>query len=394
MRIQYNLIITLCLTGCQLIQFFEQPLSIITDSSSITMPKKQNADLSEPKLDSEKISSTSTIAPHFQEDVWQRIAMQLKMDIPNHKIVEYYRNWYIDHPNHLKVVSKRAEPFLYLIINKIEQRNMPLEIALIPIVESSFDVLAYSSYSASGLWQFVPSTGKMYGLKQNFWYDGRRDISAATEAALDHLTYLNKRFDGQWTTAIAAYNSGGGRMSRAIQKNNKLGKSTDLLSLDLPKETSNYILKLLALADVIANQKKYGIDIPVIKNKAVVTLIDPKEQLDLATAANYAGISIKKLQNLNPGYNQWATGPDGPYQLLLPVDSIKNFQEKIKKKCRKNMKLIHYQVKPGDNLSMLAKKYSTTVEAIKKSNELLHNKIRIGQNLIIRTSSKDKSAYA
>ena len=156
--------------------------------------------------------------------------MQLEMPVPDNRIINYYRTWYINHPNHLKIVAKRAETFLYLITEKIEARKMPLELALLPVVESSFDAFAYSHGSAAGLWQFVSGTAKMYGLEQNFWYDGRRDVAAATDAALDYLSYLNKRFDGDWTHAIAAYNSGGGRVSSAIRKNNKLGKPTDFFS--------------------------------------------------------------------------------------------------------------------------------------------------------------------
>ncbi|MDW1632071.1 transglycosylase SLT domain-containing protein, partial [Vibrio sp. Y176] len=196
---------------------------------------------------------------------------------------------------------------------------LPMELALLPVVESSFDAFAYSHGSAAGLWQFVPGTGKMMGLEQNYWYDGRRDVAASTDAALDYLVQLNERFDGNWEHAIAAYNSGGGRVSSAIRKNKKLGKPVDFFSLDLPKETSSYVPKLLALADVVANQEKYGIDIPSIPNKPVLTLVDPKEQLDLAIAADYAGIGVKELQSYNPAYNQWSTAPEGPHQLLIPV---------------------------------------------------------------------------
>ncbi|MDF5688460.1 transglycosylase SLT domain-containing protein, partial [Vibrio parahaemolyticus] len=256
------------------------------------------------------------LSPQEQEDVWQRIAMRLDMDIPNHKKVDYYRTWYLKHPNHLYTVSKRATPFLYMITKRIEERGLPMELALLPVVESSFDAFAYSHGSAAGLWQFVPGTGKMMGLEQNYWYDGRRDVAAATDAALDYLVQLNERFDGNWEHAIAAYNSGGGRVSSAIRKNKKLGKPIDFFSLDLPKETSSYVPKLLALADVIANQDKYGLNIPAIPNKPVLTLVDPKEQLDLAIAADYAGIGVKELQSYNPAYNQWSTAPEGPHQLL------------------------------------------------------------------------------
>ncbi|MEF1341214.1 transglycosylase SLT domain-containing protein, partial [Vibrio rotiferianus] len=199
---------------------------------------------SQQKVEPEEKAAPKVITPQEQQDVWRRIGMQLEMDIPQSKKIDYYRTWYLKHPGHLRTVSQRAEPFLYLITEKIEARNLPLELALLPVVESSFDAFAYSHGSAAGLWQFVPGTGKMMGLEQNFWYDGRRDVDASTDAALEYLVKLNQRFDGNWNHAIAAYNSGGGRVNSAIRKNKKLGKPTDFFSLDLPKETSSYVPKL------------------------------------------------------------------------------------------------------------------------------------------------------
>ena len=390
MRVKHSWVLALLLSGCQLTQPTDSGEAVSPETNNPTVKQTEpNAQPAKPIVKSEPV-----VTPQTQQDVWKRIAMQLEMPIPDHKLVDYYRTWYLKHPNHLKTVSQRAEPFLYLITEKIEQRDMPLELALLPVVESSFDAFAYSHGSAAGLWQFVPGTGKQQGLKQNFWYDGRRDVAASTDAALDYLTYLNKRFDGEWTHAIAAYNSGGGRVSSAIRKNTKLGKPTDFFSLDLPKETSGYVPKLLALADVVANQEKYGINIPAIANKPVVELVDPKEQLDLAIAANYAGISVKELQGLNPAYNQWATAPDGPHQLLLPKDSVAKFNKAVTENRGKGMKVVRYKVKSGDSLSVLAQKYNTTANVIRTANNLSGNNIRVGQHLMIPTSTRDDKAYA
>ncbi|EPE37285.1 embrane-bound lytic murein transglycosylase D [Candidatus Photodesmus katoptron] len=377
------------LTGCQLTQSPKTFFSLPTDIAEKKAEKKLRINQSQVEIQENSILST----PQSQEDAWKRIAMQLKMEIPNHETIERYRNWYIKNPNHLNTVSKRAEPFLYLIIDKIEQRNMPLELALLPVIESSFDTLAYSQEKASGLWQFLSNTGKSYGLEQNFWYDGRLDVAASTDAALDYLTHLNKRFNGNWKQAIAAYNSGGGRISSAIRKNNRLGKPIDFLSLDLPKETTSYVQKLLALADIISNSEKYGIKIPAVANKPVVKLVNPKIQLDLTVAAKYAGISIQKLQKLNPAYNQYITAPDGPYQLLLPIDSIQSFNDNIKKHQGKGIKVICYQVKAGDSLILLAKKYKTTTKLIQRTNNLSNNKIFINQYLLIPSFSKNQHKY-
>ncbi|MCQ9050536.1 lytic transglycosylase [Vibrio diabolicus] len=397
MRLKYTWALALLLSGCQLTQSDSTSSTPETNKSEQTA--KQNAAKAQPGNTSSlaKKSANDTpkvLSPQEQEDVWQRIAMQLEMDIPNHKKVDYYRTWYLKHPNHLYTVSKRATPFLYMITKRIEERGLPMELALLPVVESSFDAFAYSHGSAAGLWQFVPGTGKMMGLEQNYWYDGRRDVAAATDAALDYLVQLNERFDGSWEHAIAAYNSGGGRVSSAIRKNKKLGKPTDFFSLDLPKETSSYVPKLLALADVIANQDKYGLNIPAIPNKPVLTLVDPKEQLDLAIAADYAGIGVKELQSYNPAYNQWSTAPEGPHQLLIPVEKKETFLTKVEKNRGKGMKVARYKVKSGDSLSVLANKYGTTTKVIRRANGLSNNNIRIGQYLLIPTSTKDDAKYA
>lgn len=393
MRFQFSWVMVLLLAGCQITQPTDQTTA--PNAKEANSPQIQTQkEMAKQKSSSAKNTAPKVITPQEQADVWQRIAMQLSMDIPDHKSVNYYRTWYLKHPNHLQTVAERAKPFLYLITEKIEQRGLPLELALLPIVESSFDAFAYSHGSAAGLWQFVPSTGEMYGLEQNFWYDGRRDVDAATDAALDYLTALNKRFDGDWSHAIAAYNSGGGRISSAIRKNHKAGKPTDFFSLDLPDETTGYVPKLLALADIVANQEKYGIEIPAIANKPVLTLVDPQEQLDLAIAANYAGMSVKELQSYNPAYNQWATSPTGPHQLLIPVDKVERFAQKVEENRGKGMKLVRYKVKSGDSLSVIAQQHNTTSKVIQTANNLNGNIIRVGQYLMIPTSVKDEKAYA
>lgn len=391
MRVKHSWVLALLLTGCQLTQPTDTGEAVTPDTNQPTTikPSESSTQTAKPA-----VKPMPKVTPQTQQDVWQRIAMQMRLPVPEHKSVDYYRTWYLKHPNHLKTVSKRAQPFLYLITEKIEQRGLPLELALLPVVESSFDAFAYSHGSAAGLWQFVPGTGKMYGLEQNFWYDGRRDVAAATDAALDYLTYLNKRFDGDWTHAIAAYNSGGGRVSSAIRKNTRLGKPTDFFSLDLPKETSGYVPKLLALADIVANQDKYGIEIPAIANHPVVELVDPKEQLDLAIAAEYAGISVKQLQSLNPAYNQWATAPEGAQKLLLPSESVAKFNQAAAANRGKGMKVVRYKVKSGDSLGVLANKYNTTTGVIRTANNLSGNTIRVGQHLMIPTSTKGDNAYA
>jgi membrane-bound lytic murein transglycosylase D len=396
MKLKYSWALALLLAGCQAPPppDAEDPSSkpITDESSQITTPPPTEPVevVAEPE---EVVEIEKPLTAQQQQDLWKRIGMQLELPVADNPKVDYYRTWYLKHPGHLKTVSQRAEPFLYLIINKIEQRNLPLELALLPVVESSFDAFAYSHGSAAGLWQFVPGTGAMYGLEQDYWYDGRRDVEASTDAALNYLTYLNERFDGNWNHAIASYNSGSGRVSSAVRKNRRMGKPTDFFSLDLPKETSAYVPKLMALADIVANQEKYGITIPPIANQPVLTKVDPKEQLDLVIAAQYAGLSTKELQSYNPAYNQWATAPDGPHHLLIPIEKKAQFEKEAEKNRGKGVKLTRYKVKPGDTLSGIAVAHNTQVKVIKNANNMSSSSIRVGRHLLIPTSASSDQAY-
>ncbi len=392
MRVRYSWVLALFIAGCQLTQP-QQEMSDTNTADNTNHPRVAKANAKPARSDDKEIINEPIVTPQSQQDVWRRIGMQLSLPVPDNKLVDYYRDWYLKHPGHFEIVAQRAAPFLYLITEKIEQKGLPLELALLPIVESSFDAFAYSHGSAAGLWQFVPATGKMYGLKQNYWYDGRRDVDAATDAALDYLDSLAQRFDGDWSHAIAAYNSGGGRIASAIRKNVQQGKPTDFFSLDLPQETSGYVPKLLALADIVANQDKYGIHIPEIPNQPRVELVNPSEQLDLAIAAGYAGISVKELQSLNPAYNKWSTAPEGPHSLLLPINSVTQFNEQVAQNRGKGLKTIRYRVESGDTISTLAEEYNTSSQVIRTANGLSSNSIRIGQYLLIPTSVKDEKAY-
>ena len=228
------------------------------------------------------------------DDVWNRVAYQLSINVPQNRQVVAERNWYAKHPSYIKRVSKRAEPFLHFIVDEIERREMPIELALLPIVESAFDPFAYSHGRASGLWQFIPGTGNRFQLKQSWWYDGRRDVIAATHAALDYLSFLHKTLDGDWLNAIAAYNSGEGRVLRAIKRNRKKHLPTDFWSLDLPKETSSYVPKLLALADLLKRNDEFNLKWHPIANEPHIEVVDAQQQIDLAKAADLAGMKLEE----------------------------------------------------------------------------------------------------
>jgi membrane-bound lytic murein transglycosylase D len=329
------------------------------------------------------------------KDVWQRVRSQLNFKFEDNKRIAAQRNWYLKHPNYMKRVALRAKPFLHLIVEKLEQQNMPLELVLLPIVESAFDPFAYSHGRAAGMWQFIPSTGKRFGMKQTWWYDGRRDVMASTQGAIDYLNYLVKMYDGNWLHALAAYNSGEGRVLRSIKKNKKAGKPTDFWNLDLPKETRAYVPKLLALADILTNSDQYNFEWPEIDNIPLTKEVKVGSQIDLALAAEMAGLTVKELHALNPGYNRWATDPDGPYNLLLPIDKVDKFSTELAKTDNsQRLNWARHKVKSGDSLLKLAKKYHTTTDIISKVNELKSNMIIAGEHLIIPVALKSLDSYS
>jgi membrane-bound lytic murein transglycosylase D len=331
---------------------------------------------------------------YLSNDVWQRIRSKLEFSIPENPRVVSQRNWFIKHPTYLDRVAKRAEPFLYYIVEALEANDIPLEIALLPIVESAFDPFAYSHGRASGMWQFIPGTGKRFGMKQNWWFDGRRDIVASTKGAIKYLKYLNKFFDGDWMLALAAYNSGEGRVRRAVRKNKKQNLPTDFWSLDLPKETRAYVPKLLALADIVKRSEEFKIKLHVIDNSSVISQVDIGSQLDLAKAAQLADLSLTELQRLNPGFNRWATDPDGPHYLLLPNHKIENFKQGLAKLSKKErLAWQRYKIKNGDNLGEIAQKFNTEIALIKQVNNIKGNQIRAGKFLLIPVATASLDSY-
>ena len=338
-------------------------------------------------------TTTDLILP--TDDVWQRVSQQLTFPIPDNKRIKSQRDWYLKHPQYMQRVVDRARPFLYYIVEQIEQHQMPLELVLLPIVESAYDPFAYSHGRAAGMWQFIPGTATRFGMAQNWWYDGRRDVIASTAGAIKYLQYLNKFFDGNWLHALAAYNSGEGRVQRAIKKNLKAGKPTDFWSLDLPRETRAYVPKLLALADILKHQEKYAFAWPKVENVPVIEIVDVGSQIDLAMAAKFAGMNLKELHALNPGFNRWATDPDGPHRLIIPIANREQFTQElanIEPKDRLNWQ--RYKIKSGDSLIKIAKKFSTTVPIIRQMNDIKGNMIVAGQHLMIPVALTDLDDYA
>lgn len=292
--------------------------------------------------------------------------------------------WYQRNASSLRRALDRADPFLGWILDQLEARDMPAELALLPIIESGYQPLAYSPSHASGLWQFMPATGNRFGLKQNWWYDGRRDVVASTEAALDYLNYLHDEFRGDWLLALAAYNAGEGTIGRALRRNRERGAPEDYWHLELPNETLAYIPKLLALRDIVATPGHYGIDLPDLEATPRIALVETAGQIDLGLAANLAGVSVTEVRRLNPGLNRGATDPNGPHRLVIPIEAEEKFAAHIAAlPPGKRVTWKRHQVARGDTLGNIAKRYQTSESLLRQTNNLSGKTLQTGNSLLI-----------
>lgn len=326
-------------------------------------------------------------------DIWERIPDGYAIPQQNHERIERELAAYIRSPDYLNRVSKRANPYLYHIVEEIERRGMPLELALLPIVESAYQPFAYSPSRAAGVWQFIPGTAHRYGLKINWWYDGRRDVFAATDAALNYLQDLHDKFD-DWLLALAAYNAGEGTVGRAIRRNLKLGKATDFWSLPLPRETRHYVPRLLAVAKIVAKPDHFGIALEPVSNAPQLARIDTGSQIDLALVEELSEVPIETIYQLNPGINQWATDPSGPHHIVLPLDKAEQFEFALAQHPEsKRVTWQRHRIRAGETLSHIADTYRTRVSVLKQVNNLRGNTIRAGHDLMIPVAAKSAERY-
>ncbi len=389
-RILWPLLITLLITGCASVD------PNAPRGADVTAPAIEDAIAESPEADSiatrNTADQTQPSAP--VTDVWERIRRGYAIPGHDNDRVNTQLEAYAEMGEYWERVSKRAEPYLFHIVEELEAREMPMELALLPIVESAFRPFAYSHGRAAGIWQFIPATGRHYGLEQNWWYDGRRDVVAATDAALTYLAHLNELFEGDWLLALAAYNGGQGTVMRAQQRNAAAGLPTDYWSLDLPRETMGYVPKLLAISEIIMQAPAYGIALHPIPNRPVVEPIELAHQVDLALAAELAGIDIETLYRLNPGYNRWATAPDGPHRLLLPVDRVEHFNQALAQTPPQSwMRWERHQIAAGETLGEIAARYHITVSDLQAANDINGHIIRAGDHLLVPVASRPSGSY-
>lgn len=333
----------------------------------------------------EWLSIDTQQAPEEPRDIWQRVreGYQLQDTITLNPRVERQRLWFVSNPSFIEKAGERSSPYIHFIVERLEKHNMPMELALLPMIESAYNPLAYSHAHAVGLWQFIPSTGRNFNLRQTNWYDGRRDVMASTDAAISYLTRLKEMFNGDWLLALAAYNAGEGRVSRAIERNEKLGLPTDYWNLSLPAETQNYVPKLLALSQVVMAPQAYGVSLAPIANEPYFEKVEFKQRMDLARVAAMADLDEDELYLLNPAYKQRMT-LDGPQHLLVPTDKADLLTANLAlMKPQKQIDWQQYRVRSGDSLHSIANRHQLTVNTLKDINKLSSNNLRIGQLLNI-----------
>lgn len=316
-------------------------------------------------------------------DLWERIRAgygMLEIDSP---LVQRHEAWYLNRPEYVERMIARSKRYLYHIVEEVEKRDMPSEIALLPMIESGFNPAAYSHMHAAGMWQFIPSTGRKYGLQQTWWYDGRRDVLEATRAALDYLQYLYDMFD-DWQIALAAYNCGEGAMKRAIDRNRRAGLPTDYTSLRLPRETRNYLPKLQAVKNIITDPDLFNLALDTVPNRPYFAVVSVPSQIDMAMAAKLANVPLEEIKNLNPAHYRPVITSKASRQLLVPVDKAELFQANLQNNDQPLVTWQTYQLKRGERLDTVAAKFNTSQERLREVNGLLGNRsVRPGQMLLV-----------
>ena len=319
--------------------------------------------------------------PHYA-NLFARIRAGFALPDPNKPIIAEEARWYAAHPEFLQRVFGRADMYLYYIVKQLQARHMPLELALLPVIESAYQPFASSYARAAGMWQFTSGTGRLYGLKQDWWYDGRRDVVASTKAALTYLQQLHDQLGGHWLLAIAAYNCGILNVERAIRYNQARGRPTDFWHLLLPRQTELYVPQLLGMARLVQDPAKYGLSFSPIPDEPYFTQVPTNGQINLEVAARLAGITSDEIYQLNPAFHRWATDPTGPFYLLLPVDAAPIFEQNLAALTPdERMGVDGYVVRRGDTVYSVARRFKTSTDLLRRLNTLPNGRLVVGEQI-------------
>lgn len=325
-------------------------------------------------------------------DLLQRIRNGFGMSTLNSPMTATHESWYASRPDYVKRMMGRSQRYLFHVVEEVQKRGMPTEVALLPMVESAFNPTAYSTSKASGIWQFIPSTGKHFGLKQNWWSDNRRDVTAATDAALTYLQKLHVMF-GTWELALAAYNAGEGTVQRAIERNRRKGLPTDYQSLALPPETKNYVPKLQAVKNIVANPERYGLDIAPIPDQPYFTRIEAPAKIDASVAAKLAGVSLEEFTALNPAHNRPVLASNGGKQeILVPMGKEEEFSNNLASYDKPLVSWQTYQPRRGERLDTIASKFGISVARLRDVNDISsRTRLKSSQPLLVPSNDAGES---
>jgi membrane-bound lytic murein transglycosylase D len=348
-----------------------QPVAPLATASQAAT--QQTTPLAEPETQAPApIREALIVAPEQPtSDLWLRIRAGYAMKDLNSPLIKRHEKWYASHPDYVLRMTERARRYLFYIMEEVERRNMPSEIALLPMIESAFNPGANSIASASGIWQFIPSTGKHFGMEQNWWHDGRRDIIGATNGALDYLQKLHDQF-GDWELALAAYNCGENSVMRAQARNRKAHKPTDYSHLGLPRETRNYVPKLLAVKNIVSDPVRFNLVFSDIPNESYFEAVATTKHIDVKVAAELADISMDEFMALNPSNNRPVIlqDKDNSNVLLLPVDKVETFRTNLEKTNQRLVSWQPYESKKGESFEQIAGHFGLTLEELRTANGL------------------------
>lgn len=318
-------------------------------------------------------------------DLWHRIRMGFTLEPMDSPLVQENEAWYANRPDYIRRFVDRGSRYLHYIVEQVEKRGMPMEVALLPVVESAFTPRAYSRAKASGLWQFIPSTGKNFGLTQDWWRDNRNDVVAATDAALNYLQRLYDLF-GSWELALAAYNCGEGCVGRAIAANQRRGLPTDFLSLKLPNETRNYVPRLIAVKNIVLAPASYGIDLESVPNQPYFTTVPAPKKIDVPLAAKLAGMTVEEFVALNPAHNKpVAVAPTGT--LIVPLDKADLFRENLENYDKPLVSWTTYAAKRGESVDAIARRNGVTAAQLRAVNDAFkldrRGRLKVAQQVLV-----------
>ncbi len=356
---------------------------VVSEPDEVAFPDEAGAPEAPPEELEAEAPLVEPLAPAVVHgDVIERIRGDLSLPQVDHPRVDREIEWLQRNPDYLARVFGRAQRYLHHIVNEVEAQGLPGDLALLPVVESAFNHFAYSRAHASGLWQFIAPTGERYGLRRNYYQDQRRDVLESTRGALEYLTQLHARFDGDWFLAIAAYNYGTGNVQRAINRNVALRRKTDFFSLSLPAETRAYVPKLIALAKMVREPERYGFYLPPIPDTPYFRVVPTGGPVDLRLMSELAGVDTEELHALNPSWNRWITDPEGPHRVLVPEVVASAFTEKLAAlDGNARARLAVHTVAPGESLTSIAGRYKVPESFIDRMNAGKRATLRTGDAL-------------